>query len=310
MQITRVKCPESKYSIKCPDVREKEGITVHNTANDASAMAEVSYMLGRNDKVSFHVAVDDYRIVEGLPLDRSCYAAGDGRYGFGNAKTINIEICYSKSGGERFDNSEKLAAEYIAYLLKQHEWGIEKVGKHQDRSGKYCPHRTLDYGWERFLNLIRTELGTTQLETTQTTQPSQNVGYTVKITASVLNVRDGAGTNYKINTTVKKNEVYTIVEEKDGWGKLKSGAGWISLSYTTKNTEIISIPSNSNKYILGLYVVTASALNVRAGAGTNYKVKRTYKKGTRFDTYEIKNNWARTPSGWVCLDYCSLAYKY
>ena len=155
MQITRVVCPTSKYSIKCPDATTMQGITVHNTANDASAMSEISYMLGRPDKVSFHAAVDDYRIVEGLPFDRSCYAAGDGRYGFGNAKTINIEICYSLSGGERFTNAEKLCAEYIAYLLKKYGWGIEKVGTHQMRSGKYCPHRTLDLGWQRFLNLIK-----------------------------------------------------------------------------------------------------------------------------------------------------------
>ena len=58
--------------------------------------------------------------------------------------------------------------------------------------------------------------------------------YVVKITATSLNVRAGAGTNYKITGTVKKNEKYTIIEEKNGWGKLKSGVGWISLSYTTK----------------------------------------------------------------------------
>nr|DAP80536.1 MAG TPA: Cell wall hydrolase autolysin [Caudoviricetes sp.] len=58
--------------------------------------------------------------------------------------------------------------------------------------------------------------------------------YTVKITANVLNVRAGAGTNYKINTSVKRNEVYTIVETKNNWGKLKSGAGWICLDYTIK----------------------------------------------------------------------------
>lgn len=58
--------------------------------------------------------------------------------------------------------------------------------------------------------------------------------YTVKVTADVLNVRAGAGTNYKVNTQVKKGEIYTIVEERDGWGKLKSGAGWISLKYTDK----------------------------------------------------------------------------
>lgn len=155
MQITRVKCPESKYATKCPDATKKEGITIHNTANDASAMAEVSYMIGRPDKVSFHVAVDNYRVVEGLDFNRSCYASGDGRYGFGNAKTINIEICYSKSGGKRFEEAEELCAEYVAYLLKQYGWGIDKVGTHQMRSGKYCPHRTLDLGWNRFLDKIR-----------------------------------------------------------------------------------------------------------------------------------------------------------
>ena len=58
--------------------------------------------------------------------------------------------------------------------------------------------------------------------------------YKVKITASTLNVRNGAGTKHKINTTVKKGEIYTIVAESNGWGKLKSGAGWISLAYTKK----------------------------------------------------------------------------
>ena len=56
----------------------------------------------------------------------------------------------------------------------------------------------------------------------------------VKINTAVLNVRKGPGTNYPITTTVKRDQVYTIVEEKGGWGKLKSGAGWISLYYTVK----------------------------------------------------------------------------
>ena len=53
MQITNVKCPTSKYSIKCPYEMIPEYITVHNTYNDASAMAEVSYMLGNNLKPHF-----------------------------------------------------------------------------------------------------------------------------------------------------------------------------------------------------------------------------------------------------------------
>jgi hypothetical protein len=63
--------------------------------------------------------------------------------------------------------------------------------------------------------------------------------YLVKITASVLNYRSGAGTNYPVRGTVKQGEVYTIVGESSGtgaklWGKLKSGAGWLSLDYTVR----------------------------------------------------------------------------
>ena len=38
--------------------------------------------------------------------------------------------------------------------------------------------------------------------------------------------------------------------------------------------------------------------------------KKTYSNGTIFDTYQIIGNWARTPSGWVCLDYATLLYAY
>ncbi len=58
--------------------------------------------------------------------------------------------------------------------------------------------------------------------------------FKVKVTASTLNVRKGAGTNYGISTAVHKNEIYTIVATKGSWGKLKSGTGWISLAYTKR----------------------------------------------------------------------------
>lgn len=58
--------------------------------------------------------------------------------------------------------------------------------------------------------------------------------YTVKITADVLNVRKKATTDSKVMAQVKKGQVYTIIDESNGWGKLKSGVGWIKLSYTKK----------------------------------------------------------------------------
>ncbi|MCF0105400.1 MAG: SH3 domain-containing protein, partial [Holdemanella sp.] len=64
--------------------------------------------------------------------------------------------------------------------------------------------------------------------------PKNKVPYLVRIVADGLYVRSGAGTSFPHTTIVHKGEVYTIVEEVDGWGKLKSGAGWISLKYTEK----------------------------------------------------------------------------
>lgn len=58
--------------------------------------------------------------------------------------------------------------------------------------------------------------------------------YKVKVTTSALNIRSGAGMNYGITGVIRDKGVYTIVDEKAGWGKLKSGAGWISLGYCKK----------------------------------------------------------------------------
>lgn len=61
------------------------------------------------------------------------------------------------------------------------------------------------------------------------------VNYIVRITAqSGLNVRSGPGTNYGVVMTIAYGGGYTIVEEQNGWGKLKSGIGWICLKYTER----------------------------------------------------------------------------
>ena len=61
--------------------------------------------------------------------------------------------------------------------------------------------------------------------------------YLVEVNTSALNIRAGAGTNYNKTGCITSGGVYTIVAESagqgsdKGWGKLKSGAGWISLDY-------------------------------------------------------------------------------
>lgn len=64
------------------------------------------------------------------------------------------------------------------------------------------------------------------------------VSYKIRVTASALNVRAGAGTDNKVVRLLGKGEIHTIVEEKMNgstkWGRLSDGTGWISLAYTRR----------------------------------------------------------------------------
>ena len=158
LKTREIKLSSAKYNIKCPYTMVPQFIVVHNTANDASAENEIKYMQSNDNEVSFHYAVDDEGAVLGIPLNRNAWHAGDGGTGRGNRYGIAVEICYSKSGGSRFEKAEENAARLIAEMLTSRGWCIDRVTKHQDYSGKYCPHRTLDMGWERFLNMIRAKM--------------------------------------------------------------------------------------------------------------------------------------------------------
>lgn len=70
--------------------------------------------------------------------------------------------------------------------------------------------------------------------TTSASTSATKVPYVVQVTANVLNIRKGPGTNYAKTGSITDKGKYTIVKEKSGWGLLKSKAGWISLKYTKK----------------------------------------------------------------------------
>lgn len=154
IKIVKNLVPSSKYSIKCPYPMTPKFIIVHNTYNDASAVNEIAYMIRNDLTTSFHYAVDDIQAVQGIEENRNSWNAGDGTNGNGNRNGIAIEICYSKSGGERFIKAEQNAVLLIVDILKRYGWGVDKIKKHQDFSGKYCPHRTLDMGWNRFIAMV------------------------------------------------------------------------------------------------------------------------------------------------------------
>ena len=290
----------SKYSIKCPYTRTPTRVVIHNTANDAPAANEIAYMSRNEYEVSFHYAVDDSEIVQGIPDDRNAWASGDG-HGMGNMEGIHIEICYSKSGGARFDAAERNAAELAAHLLKKYSWGIDRLTKHQDYDGKYCPHRTLDLGWQRFLDMVQRYMGDAK-----PVEPVEIVGYTAQVNApSGLNVRKNPGTGYPVLRVLPNGTTVTVRREQDGW--LFIGDGWVSGEWVKKSAAPAFEP----------YTVraTCDVLNIRKGPGTSYPVTGQIKDKKRYTIVAESagpgsvKGWGKLKSGvgWIAKDWVEKA---
>lgn len=143
-----------------------------------------------------------------------------------NSNSIGIELCCRQNAANGTwyfeEKTIKAAIELVQELMWKHKIPIENVIRHYDVSGKICP--------EPF---VRDTAAWNTFKAQLINNPSAP-GYLVRITADSLNVRKGAGVGYRVTTVVKMNEVFTIVDECNGWGKLKSGAGWINLKYTER----------------------------------------------------------------------------
>lgn len=309
----------SKYSIKCPYTMTPQYITIHNTSNNASAENEVKYMINNNNQTSYHVAVDDKYVIQAIPFNRNAWHAGDGASGTGNRKSIGIEICYSTGNLETFKKAEANCAKYVATLLKQYGWTTAKVKRHKDWSGKNCPHKTMELGWDRFIKMIQKELDALNGKATTasnskpsntTTNNSSNTltgsNFMVRIKVDSLNIRKSASLSATVMGTVKKGQVYTITKVTNGMGCLKSGAGWISMGteYVEKISSVSSTSASNTEYKVK---ITANVLNVRAGAGATYKINTTVKKNQVFTIVETKNGWGKLKSGagWIDLSYAT-----
>ena len=261
--------PQSKYSIKCPYEMNPIGITVHNTANDASAINEINYMINNDYEISYHYAVDDVQAVQGLPLNRNGWHASDGGNGTGNRKTIAIEICYSLSGGARFDKAEENAAELIVKLLKDYGWGIDRVKRHYDYAPnkKYCPHRTMDKGWDRFLNMVKAKMED------KPTSKEVNVYYRVKTKKhgwlpEVKNLTDYAG---------YQNSPITGVAIKIDKGSIKyrvhvKGGKWLPYVTGYNISDTVNGYAGNDKEIDAIEVYYNTPSDIRPYKKAKYKV--------------------------------------
>ena len=309
-----------------------KGVMVHSDACKAGIKAYGWYSRWNKPGIEacVHAFVDDTECIEYLPTGKgNCHRGWHGG-GSSNNTHIGFEMCEPTSYTDAvyFNKVYANAVEYTAHLLKIH--GISVVNEdtvlcHCEGYAKGIATNHSDVmHWFKyhnktmndFRNDVRKVLNGGSVSTSTPSTPSvstgNSTGYTVTITASVLNVRRGASTKYPVTTTVKKGEVYTIVEESNGWGKLKSGAGWISLAYTSKgstqSTPVApSCDREEKRYTEHgtCKIVTPSGINFRDKPCTCHGVKQgayEYNETVRYDLVVITEkyvwiSWVGASSG-------------
>lgn len=148
--------PKSNH--KRPGVKmTATSITLHSTANPKSTAQNERDNLAREGNLrsaSFHIAVDDKQAIECIPLNEISYHAGVRE---GNNTSISIEICESGDRAKTIQNTVELTAK----LLHERKWGVGKLKRHFDWSGKICP-RIMSANnwadWNKFKTNVKKEL--------------------------------------------------------------------------------------------------------------------------------------------------------
>lgn len=275
MKIVKQIVPSSKYGIKCPYTMKPTRIVVHNTANDATARNEIAYMTRNDYETSFHYAVDDKEVVQGIEENRNAWHSSDGGDGKGNREGIAIEICYSKSGGDRFIKAEQNAVDLIVDILKRYNWGVDKVTKHQDYCKKYCPHRTLDMGWNRFIKMIEDKLNPvapTPAPTPAPTTTARKVGDVVNINGVYVS----STSTSKLRPLKTKGKITKIVAGARNPYLLENGnIGWVNDACIVGSTTTVpkkkSIDEVARDVINGKYGNQPERQKRLEAEGYNYR---------------------------------------
>ncbi|MGP0690366.1 SH3 domain-containing protein [Priestia aryabhattai] len=138
-----------------------------------------------------------------------------------------------------------------------------------------------------------------------TTPPAESTTYSV--TASTLNVRSGAGTNYAAIGSVTKGQTLSVMSKSGSWYKINYNGrtGYVSSDYV-QSSGTTTPPAESTTYI-----VTASTLNVRSGAGTSYASIGSVTKGQKLSVVSKSGDWYKINyngrTGYVSSDYVQVS---
>ena len=124
--------------------------------------------------------------------------------------------------------------------------------------------------------------------------------YVVKVVNTAIYVLDAPSPDANIVRTVYKGNVYTIVDAKNGYGKLKSGLGWINLSYTS---PVATVPQTNEFKVK----IVNDAIYVIDAPNPNANIKTTVYKNEVYTIVEVSGNYGKLKSGigWINLSYTS-----
>lgn len=171
-----------------------------------------------------------------LPWNYRGWHCGSGKKGSAKDSHIGFEICEDALADKTyFEKVYREAVELTAYLCRKYSLdpladGVVICHREGHKRGIASNHGDVLHWFPKFGKDMDDFRADVAAELGQKKAP---LPYRVRVTIDDLNIRTGPGTTYQRTSYIKPG-VYTISEEKDGWGKLKSGAGWISLKYTQK----------------------------------------------------------------------------
>jgi len=141
--------------------------------------------------------------------------------------------------------------------------------------------------------------------------PANPIG-TAVVTADSLNVRTGPGTQYEKTGSLAKDAQVVVLEDLSGWSRIQKGSltGYVSSAYLKIQQSGGGSHAPYTEKTPGKGVVTADSLNVRQGAGTQYKVVAKLLKNNTVSIVGATGEWYKvkfgTLTGYVHSDYIKI----
>lgn len=288
-------------------------ITIHCVVGHCSVQTLGNIFAPTSRQASSNYGVDDWDGI-GLYVDeanRSWCTASNAN----DQRAVTIEVASDTTPPYAFTASAyETLTKLVVDICKRNNinklvWSTDKNSRvnhlngcnltvHRDYANKSCPGDWMYDKMGEFAAEVNKRLGA-------------GTSYTVKVTTPDLNIHGGPGTNYNIVGQTGKG-VFTIVEEASGtgatkWGKLKSGAGWVSLDLIGNTKPVVDNVIKLDDAVTfkgGNYYVSSTGGKHYTGKPGSARVTNIV-HGAPFPYHVIRTSKNTTVYGWVRADLIS-----